>query len=186
MITHIKAALVIIFFSQCTHYSPYCIFQKHANASYLTFAFFAAVNHLTGPLRKQRFYFNEFKVHGLWFVIGEFQSVLCFYVFQGPLLVVENMIDCRSHVIIEKRSESFKNTPYPNETTNLDLRFTNWLNVPAWSLSCTGFELGLSSTRESVERDIAIRIQPRLKKIHVLKNMEIWLFLDSQWAYLST
>ena len=31
--------------------------------------------------------------------------------------------------------QSFKNTRHPNETTNLDLRFTNWLNVPAWSIS---------------------------------------------------
>ena len=33
------------------------------------------------------------KGHGLWFVIGGFQSVLCVSVFQGALLVIVIMID---------------------------------------------------------------------------------------------
>ena len=48
--------------------------------SQLTFAFFAAVNHLNGPLRKQNFTLTGSKGQGLWFVIGGFRCVLCFYV----------------------------------------------------------------------------------------------------------
>ena len=36
--------------------TKYCPFQKHANPNVqMTFAFFAAVNHHSGPLRKQKF-----------------------------------------------------------------------------------------------------------------------------------
>ena len=56
--------------------------------SQLTIAFFAAVNHLNGPLRKQNFTLTGSKGHGLWFVIGGFRSVLCVSVFQGSLLVI--------------------------------------------------------------------------------------------------
>ena len=60
----------------------------------LTIAFFAAVNHLNGPLyRKQNFTLKGSKGHGLWLVIGGFRSVLCVSVFQGSLLVVVIMID---------------------------------------------------------------------------------------------
>ena len=45
--------------------------------SQLTIAFFAAVNHLNGPLRKQNFTLTGSKGQGLWFVIGGFRSVLC-------------------------------------------------------------------------------------------------------------
>ena len=45
--------------------------------SQLTITFFAAVNHLNGPLRKQTFTLTGSKGHGFWFVIGEFRSVLC-------------------------------------------------------------------------------------------------------------
>ena len=38
--------------------------------SQLTIAFFAAMNHLNGPLRKQYFTLTGSKGHGLWFVIG--------------------------------------------------------------------------------------------------------------------
>ena len=48
--------------------------------------FFAAVNHLNGPLRKQSF--NWFKGHGFLFVIGGFRSVLCVSVYEGLLLVI--------------------------------------------------------------------------------------------------
>ena len=61
--------------------------------SQLTIAFFAAVNHLNGPLRKQNFTLTGSKGHGLWFVIGGFQSVLCVSVFQGSSLVIVIMID---------------------------------------------------------------------------------------------
>ena len=44
--------------------------------SQLTIAFFAAVNHLNGPLRKQNFTLTGCKGHGLRFVIGGFGSVL--------------------------------------------------------------------------------------------------------------
>ena len=59
----------------------------------LTIAFFAAVNHLNGPLRKQNFTLAGSKGHGLWFVIGGFRSVLCVSVFQGSLLVIVTVID---------------------------------------------------------------------------------------------
>ena len=55
-----------------------------------TIAFFAAVNHLNGPLRKQTL------LHGFkrsWFVICGFRSVLCVSLFQGSLLVIVIMID---------------------------------------------------------------------------------------------
>jgi len=47
--------------------STYCAFHKHANSekSQLTIAFFAAVNHLNGPLRKQNFTLMGSKGHGL-------------------------------------------------------------------------------------------------------------------------
>ena len=61
--------------------------------SQLTIAFFAAVNHLNGPLRKQNFTLTGSKGHGLWFVIGGFRSVLCVSMFQGSLLVIVIMID---------------------------------------------------------------------------------------------
>ena len=61
--------------------------------SQLTIAFFAAVNHLNGPPRKQNFTLTGSKGQGLWFVIGGFRSILCVFVFQGSLLVIVIMID---------------------------------------------------------------------------------------------
>ena len=61
--------------------------------SQLTIVFFAAVNQLNGPLRKQNFTLKISKGHGLWFVIGGFRSVLCVFVFQGSLLVIVIMSD---------------------------------------------------------------------------------------------
>ena len=61
--------------------------------SQLTIAFFAAVNNLGGPLRKQNFTLTGSKGHGFWFVIGGFRSVLCVSVFQGSLLVIVIMIN---------------------------------------------------------------------------------------------
>ena len=61
----------------------------------LTFAFFAAINHLRGPLRKQKFTSTGSKGHGLWLVIGDWWLVnfdLC-GVFQGSLLVTVIRID---------------------------------------------------------------------------------------------
>ena len=46
-----------------------------------TIAFFAAVNHLNGPVRKQNFTSRGFR------------SVLCVSLFQGSLLVIVIMID---------------------------------------------------------------------------------------------
>ena len=59
----------------------------------LSFAFFSAVNHLSGPLRKQNFTYSGSKGHGLWSVTGGFRSVLCVSVFRGSLLVIVIMID---------------------------------------------------------------------------------------------
>ena len=59
--------------------------------SQLTIAFFAAVNRLNGPLRKQNF--TGFKGSWFLFVIGGFGSVLCVSVFQGSFLVIVIMID---------------------------------------------------------------------------------------------
>ena len=52
------------------------------------FVFFAAINHLSRPLKKQKFTSTGLKVHGLQFVIDGFQSVLCVSVFHGSLLVI--------------------------------------------------------------------------------------------------
>jgi len=60
--------------------------------SQLTIAFFAAVNHPNGPLRKQNFTLTGSKGHGFLFLIGGFRSVLCVSVFQGSLLVIIIMI----------------------------------------------------------------------------------------------
>ena len=49
--------------------------------SQLTFAIFAAVNRLSGPLRKQKFTYKGSKDRGLRSVIGAFRSVLCVSVF---------------------------------------------------------------------------------------------------------
>ena len=61
--------------------------------SQLMFAFFAAANHLSRPLRKQKATPAGSKDHGLWFVIGRFWSVFCVSLFQGLLLVIVIMID---------------------------------------------------------------------------------------------
>ena len=53
-------------------------------------AFFAAFNHLNGPLRKRNFT-SRFKRS--WFVICGFRSILCGSLFQGSLLVIVIMID---------------------------------------------------------------------------------------------
>ena len=55
--------------------------------SQLAFAFFAAVNHLSRPLKKQNFTLMDSKGHGF------FRSALCVSVFQGSLLVIIIMID---------------------------------------------------------------------------------------------
>ena len=54
----------------------------------LTFAFFAAVNHFSRPLRKEKFTSMGSKGSGLWFVIGGFRSSLCVSLFHGSLLVI--------------------------------------------------------------------------------------------------
>ena len=61
--------------------------------SQMTIAFFSAVNHLNGPIRKQNFTLTGSEGHGLGFVIDGFRSVLCVSVFQGSLLVIVIMID---------------------------------------------------------------------------------------------
>ena len=61
--------------------------------SQLTIVFFAAVNHLNGPLRKQNFTLTGSKGQGFCCVIGGFRSVLCGSVFQGSLPVIVIVID---------------------------------------------------------------------------------------------
>ena len=58
--------------------------------SQLTFAFFAAVSHLSGSLRKQKFTSTDLKGHGLGLV--DFNP-FCVFVFKGSLLVIVIMID---------------------------------------------------------------------------------------------
>ena len=48
--------------------------------SQITFEFFAGVNHLSRPFRKQNFTLMGSKGYVLWFVIGRFWSFLCFCV----------------------------------------------------------------------------------------------------------
>ena len=53
----------------------YCPFHKHANSEVQQPTdFFAAVNHLNGPLRKQYFTLTGSKGHGLGFVVGGFRK----------------------------------------------------------------------------------------------------------------
>ena len=74
------------------HY--YCAFHMRIVKfkSQLTIAFFAAVNHLNGPLRKQNFTLTGSKVMvcDLWLV--DFDP-FCVSVLQGSLLVIVIMID---------------------------------------------------------------------------------------------
>ena len=73
----------------------YCAFHKHANSKFksqLTIAFFTAVNHLNGPLRKQNFTLTGSKAHGLWFLIGGFGSVLWVSVFQDSHFIFKYCI----------------------------------------------------------------------------------------------
>ena len=70
----------------------YFVFFKNTRIlkfkSQLTITFFAAVNHLNGPLRKQNFSLTGSKGHGLWFVIGGLRSLSRVSVFQDSLLVI--------------------------------------------------------------------------------------------------
>ena len=61
----------------------------------LTIAFFAAVNHLNGPLRKQNVYFKRFKRS--WFLICDWYVS----VFQGSLLLIVIMIDGSENLYCE-------------------------------------------------------------------------------------
>ena len=60
--------------------------------SHVTFAFFAAVNHLSRPLTKQKFTSTGSKGHESLVICG-FQSILCVSLFQGSLLVIVILID---------------------------------------------------------------------------------------------
>ena len=70
-----------------------------SSKSHVKFLFFATVKHLCGPPRKQKFTSTSPKVHCLWFVIGEFQSILSVSVFQGItfvwLTVAKNVLYCK-------------------------------------------------------------------------------------------
>ena len=66
----------------------FCAFHKHANCKVQKpTKNCAAVNHLSGPLRKQNYTLTRSKGHGLWFVIGQDfdPTVLCVSVFEGLL-----------------------------------------------------------------------------------------------------
>ena len=72
----------------------YCSFQKQANSEVQKptdggVAFFAAVNHLSGPHRKQKITSTDSKGHGLW--LADFDP-FGVSVFQGSLLVIVIMI----------------------------------------------------------------------------------------------
>ena len=96
-----------IFFSK-TNLIPWCKFKQLMRfvretkwsfgwilkfKTQLKIAFFAAVNHLNGTLRRKNFTLTGSKGQGLWFVIGGFRSISCVSVFQGSLLVIVIMID---------------------------------------------------------------------------------------------
>ena len=64
------------------HWSVPTKTRKHANSEVqkpTDVAFYAAVNHRKGPLRKQNFTLTGSKDHGFLFVIGELEMV-CFCV----------------------------------------------------------------------------------------------------------
>ena len=65
--------------------------------SQLTFASFAAVNHFSGPLRKQTFTSTSSKGHRLWIVTVGFRFILCVSVFQDSLLLIIIMVDIRKN-----------------------------------------------------------------------------------------
>ena len=56
--------------------------------SQLTIAFFAAVNHLNGPVRKPNFILKGLKGHGLWFVICDWWISIRFVCFCVSRFVV--------------------------------------------------------------------------------------------------
>ena len=62
-----------------------------------TLTLFAAVNHLSGPLRKQKFTSTSSKGHGSRFVIGEFLYILWFCC---SLLVIVIIIASAKNTII--------------------------------------------------------------------------------------
>ena len=82
----------ISFYLCLLRFSQTCEFWS-SKANWLTIAFFTAVNHLNGPLRKQNFTLTGSKGQGLWFVIGGFRSFLCVSMFPGSFLVIVIMID---------------------------------------------------------------------------------------------
>ena len=66
------------------------------------FGFFCSVNHLSGPLRKHMFTCTNSKDHGLWLVIGGFQSVLfvsCFKLRRFVIALFQAIIDELSFLI---------------------------------------------------------------------------------------
>ena len=83
-----------------------------------TFAFSAAVNHLSGPLRKQAFTSMGSKSHGLWSVIGGFDPFCVFLCFKVRCLwsqlwltaaknaIVKAAFELSSSRVCEKRSNS--------------------------------------------------------------------------------
>ena len=60
----------------------------------LMLVFFTAINHVSGCLRKLELTLTCLKGHGLWFVIGEFQSVLYISVFQGSSIMIDSSEKC--------------------------------------------------------------------------------------------
>ena len=95
---------------------PHCITALFTNLrilkfqSQLTIAFFAAVNHLSGPLRKHNFTSTGSTGHSLCFVIGGFRSVLCASCFKVRYTAAKNAIvkaafKLESLHVCEKRSK---------------------------------------------------------------------------------
>ena len=111
--------------------------------SQFTFAFFAAANHLSGPLRKHKFTSKGSKGHGLGLVIGGFRSVLWVFVFQGSLLVAKQR---RRIVACDKSGVSLwcANIIYSvTEPQRLKVKEVKKLRSPSSSLDCYFYSISL-------------------------------------------
>ena len=73
--------------------------------SQLAIVFFAAGNHLNGPLRKQNFTLTGSKGHGLWSLIGGFWSVLCVSVWKRLLNFRVRMFVKSAVIAVSKASD---------------------------------------------------------------------------------
>ena len=107
----------------------------------LKFLFLTAVNHLSWPLKKQKFAYMSSKVHGLWFLTGGFQSILCVSVFQGLLLVIiiKNNYDSNSEKcnFYCKLAIKFQSLCVIGKCSNCNAAFVSEVNNPSQALCNT-------------------------------------------------